>query len=165
MVLFLFLFPWKSRQDCFISFLGAVAIKHLEIWGSFLCVTLGTLLCSSWLLIWTSFHLSPSLRALRVDSRLLCYILCVMGWLHVNKTICYHQKKQVLFNYFSILMLFFAFRAKVFPSQSLNFEKFFMAVDNFGESDLFSQWFLKGWAYTMYIYLWLLDKIHFLSLG
>lgn len=51
-------------------------------------------------------------------------------------------------------MLFFAFRAEIFPSQSLNFEKFFMAIDNFGESDLFSQWFLKGWAHTKYVYLW-----------
>jgi hypothetical protein len=66
------------------------------------------------------------------------------GWLDANRTTCYHQKKQVLFNFFSILMLFFAFRAEIFPSQSLNFEKFFMAIDNFGESDLFSQWFLKG---------------------
>ena len=39
------------RWNDVISFLGAVANKHLEIWGSFLCVALGSLLCISWMLI------------------------------------------------------------------------------------------------------------------
>lgn len=50
----------KSRKDGLISFLGAAAIKHLEISGSFLFTTLGSLLYRSWMLICNTLNKFPS---------------------------------------------------------------------------------------------------------
>lgn len=50
----------KSRKDGLISFLGAAAIKRLEVSGSFLFTTLGSLLYRSWMLICNTLNKFPS---------------------------------------------------------------------------------------------------------